>query len=706
MNSSKILKVAIIGTGYIANLHVEALKSIRGVKVIACCDKNTQKAAEFSRTWSIPLVFSSVSELCDSGTTDTAFILTSPEYHTEIATEAAQGKMNLFIEKPMGVSSEECDELILLEQQNNIIIGVNHNAIFHPTFLRVKKDIFLNKIGPVSRVSIFQTLPLRQLESGKTAFWMFRNPGNIILEQAPHPLSQIRDLLGEFRDIKATAYERQEVAPNRFFYNAWQILVECKKGIGHIHLSFSNRCFSQNILHVTGKDGSIHADLLRNLYYIQDKTVFPDYLESFANGMRHISCAFQGTGNFANYCLSKIKLKARSDLFYVGIKNSVDAFCKALGDTSPVPVSTQDGQSVVAACEQIIKSARLQPNTQPVSINTNLDSEDILITGANGFIGTALVKQLLQEHKRVRLFVRSVEGLKKALLSPDLEIVIGDITNFDDVKKAVKGIKYVYHLAHGGGDSWNSFYQTNVLGTQRLAEACIEEKIKYFIYTSTIAVYYYGNFRKGSWITEDSPIDNKPNERSFYARSKIMAETMLMDKYKNHDLPLVIFRPGIVVGENGMLFHSGVGQWIRDNVCDYWGMGNNYLPFVLTEDVADALAKVICFEAMQGRIFNLAGDVELSAKQYVEHLKFYSRRNIKASAYPISLLFLSESFKYLIKKAAGDQKAVLSYRDIYTRSIPVRFDCSKAKDILGWRPCSDRDIFVKKAIGWAFDGER
>lgn len=708
ISSRKKFKVGIVGTGYIANLHLEALKKIKDVEVVGCCDVNLRKAEDFKKKWAIPFVCNSLVQLLKENQLDVIHILTPPDYHYALAKEIIENRVNVFLEKPMGISSEECNDLVQLAIGNNVQIGVNHNAIFHPLFLRLLRDIAENRIGKISRVVAYQTLPLRQLESGKFSFWMFKSPKNIIFEQAPHPLSQVRALLGNIEEIKTSTSGKRELTPGRFFYDCWQAMAKCENGIAFLHLSFDNQCFPQNLFIVTGQDGTIHIDLLRSLYFIQEKSVLPEYLESWANGLKHFNCIFQGFGNFVNYVLSKIKLRDRCDAFFVSMKGSIEAFYSALIKKERLPVSGKDGCKVVEACEKWVDDAKICENvSQNIgSINIKDRKSEILVTGANGFIGSHLVEKLISEGNAVRVLVRSSQVLKKPLISPFVEIKVGDITDVQFVKEAVKGMKYVYHLAHGGGENWESFYEINVLGTKYLAEACLEEGTKYFIFTSTIAVYYYGIFPKGSLITEKSPIDNEPEKRTFYARSKILAEKMLLEMWREKNLPLIIFRPAIVLGENGTIYHGGIGQWTRDNVCAYWGMGKNELPFVLVEDVASALFKVLEVSGLEGEIFNLVGDVRFSAREYIKHLRMRFQRNVKGFPYPIFLLFLSESLKHLIKRLIiKDKNSLLSYRDLYTRSIPVQFDCSKAKTLLSWEPCSDQNDFIEKAIGWAFNGK-
>lgn len=698
-------RVGLIGTGYIANVHMEVLKGMRNVQVISCCDVAFNKAEAFKEKWGIADAYNSISKFLAENNLDVVHVLVPPNYHYQVAKEVIKAGVNVFIEKPMSLSKNECEELIRLSKENHVRIGVNHNAIFHPLFLTLRKEVAQGRIGKVSRVVIYQTGPLGQLSKGKFSHWMFQSPENIIFEQAPHPVSQVIDLLGGLVDIKANAYGKTELTPAQFFYNCWQAIVECEKGIGFIHLSFGDNYYPQNWIHITGQDGVICIDLLRNLYIVQEKTIFPDYFDPTANAFKYISCILQGIKNFVDYALSKVKLRERSDAFFISIKSSIETFYDALIQQKSIPVSGEDGKKVVEFCEGWIQAANPCKNPKNVFIPKKRirGKAEILITGANGFIGSHLIKELVSQGINVKVFVRSVFGLKPALRTPFVEIITGDITNLNQVKEAIKGIKYVYHLAHGGGETWEDFYQNNVLATKHIAEACLENKVKYLIFTSTIAVYCYKDFSKGTLITEKAPIDSKPEERNFYARSKILAENLLLKMFKENRLPVVIFRPAVVLGEGSTLYHGGIGEWARDNVCTYWGSGRNPLPFILVEDVAKALAKVLEVDGLDGEIFNLAGDVCFSAKEYVNYLKKYSHRNIKAFPCPIYLLYLWETFKYLIKIASGQShNALLSYRDLYNREIPVKFDCTKAKSLLSWQPCNDYQEFLKKAIGWAF----
>jgi predicted dehydrogenase/nucleoside-diphosphate-sugar epimerase len=700
--NSENIRIGIIGTGFISELHLEALKRVSGVSVIGCCDVNKGAADSFAKRWNLPASYGDLNTFLEKEKIDVAHVLVPPDYHFSVAKTVMEKGVNILLEKPMGLDSGECRELLRIAQENGVKIGVNHNFIFYPLFQRLQKDLASYRIGRPEYVIAFYGGPLGQLDSGKFGHWMFQEPGNIILEQGPHPISQIRAIVGEINTMTATATGKRELGKDQFFYDRWQAIAECEKGHAFLHLSFGNKYSPQRSLYVYGQDGAILVDFLNNRYLIQEKSIFPDYLDPTANALRYFPPVIEGMKDFTDYAFSKLKLKDRTDAFFMTMKNSLSAFYQAFQTGAPLPCSGQDGLKVIESCEKWIQGAAVAKNPEPIKLSVvqdNSQPEDILITGATGFIGGCLAEKLIAQGRRIRVLARNPRGLKPALQSPLVNIIKGDITDSEAIRKAVKGVKIVYHLAHALGQNWDDFARLNVEPAKNMANACMEEKVKYFIFASTIAAYYYGD--TSGIVNSHTEIDKKPERRNFYARSKIVIENMLKPMVKQ-GLPLIIVRPGIVVGQGGILAHSGVGQWTRDNVCAYWGEGNNELPFVLSDDVADALLKMAEIGGLEGKAFNLAGDVRLSAREYIAYLRQYSHRNIKAFAYPMKLCFMSEMFKYLVKYAAGDRKGMLSYRDLANRAILARYDCEEEKRLLSWKPCADKEEFVAKAIGWAF----
>ena len=178
----------------------------------------------------------------------------------------------------------------------------------------------------------------------------------------------------------------------------------------------------------------------------------------------------------------------------------------------------------------------------------NLTGKKILITGADGFIGSHLVERLLDEGCIVKAFVYYnsfnswgwLDTLAKEKLSR-LEIFAGDIRDPNGVRTAMKDIEVVFHLAAliaipFSYHSPDSYIDTNVKGTLNIVQAAKDLNIERVLVTSTSEVYGTAQY---------IPIDeNHPRQpQSPYSASKIGADCIADSFYRSFNLPLTIVRP-------------------------------------------------------------------------------------------------------------------------------------------------------------------
>lgn len=317
---------------------------------------------------------------------------------------------------------------------------------------------------------------------------------------------------------------------------------------------------------------------------------------------------------------------------------------------------------------------------------------EVAVIGGSGFIGRVLVSKLVASGVAVRVVSRGAGGAPHE----HIRYIRASVSDGPAIRQALTGATEVFYLAAGGGDRWEDFERDYVTAARTVGRACLELGVRRLIYTSSIAALYLG----GRGVVDDfTPPDPQDEARSYYARAKARAERVLMELHQRAELPVVILRPGLVVGRGGVLTHSGVGYWPADTWCLGWGRGRNPLPFVLVQDVANALVAARCAPGVEGRSFNLAGDVFVSASEFVRELSLRSRRKIRF--YPQSLLKVQavEIAKWIIKAAAQKpENPFPSFRDFKSRGLFSRLDCSEAKKLLAWKPNADREIFFQEAI--------
>ena len=160
-----------------------------------------------------------------------------------------------------------------------------------------------------------------------------------------------------------------------------------------------------------------------------------------------------------------------------------------------------------------------------------------------------------------------------------------------------------------------------------------------------------------------------------------------MELHREKGLPVVIFRPGIVIGRGGSPLHWGVGMWSFDAVCQVWGRGRNPLPLVLVEDVASALVTALDAPGIEGESFNLVAESSLTALDYLEALDRCTGVEFQKIPTPPWKFYLADVAKWLVKRAIRHpDRRRPSYRDWETRTQRAHYDCSKARKLLNWNP--------------------
>jgi nucleoside-diphosphate-sugar epimerase len=315
----------------------------------------------------------------------------------------------------------------------------------------------------------------------------------------------------------------------------------------------------------------------------------------------------------------------------------------------------------------------------------------IVILGGSGFIGRQLVRLLTESGETVTVVSRR----PPAAVQQDIRYVRGDIADSASINRYIEGASVVFHLATGSGTAWSDFERDFLQGTHNVATACLDYGVSRLIYTSSIAALYLGGRDK---IDESTGVDPKPHRRAYYSRAKIHAEQILMDFRSKRGLPVVILRPGVVMGP-GRLNHSGIGMWVSDTCCIGWGRGKTRLPLVLASDVASALVAAMRTPNIEGQCFNIVGDIRMSASEFVSQIakcslrnfRFYPRMAARAQALEIIKWFLKA-----IARRPGNEFP--SMRDLKSRALVSEFDCTAAHHILNWHPTTDWSTFRSEAI--------
>ena len=694
---SKVHNVCIVGAGFISLFHLEALKQLPNIKLTAVCDSNVQKATALAKKWGIPQVYSSVEDVIASASCDVAHVLVPADYHRVAAEPLLRAGMHVLLEKPLAVTAEDCEALVNLAREKGVTLGVNHNSAYRPSFLELQEIINSGKVGNLHHVICHLNVPLRQLGAKQFSHWMFQLPQNLFLELGVHPLSQIYALIGKAAQVTTMNSGRQELAPGVEIYDTWQVSMVGEKASAQLFLSAGQDFPSWQITAIC-EDGTVHADFLHERCVVQGRTKDMDFYNSLRTGMKIAGrTARQSISGAAGYVFSQLKLGPKTDPFIVSINNSVAAFYAGLDHGKPF-ASGQVGLDVMRMCEQVTASVAKPASAQATPPTNDLDHFDAVVIGGTGFIGAALLKQMIAAKMQVKVVARNTRTLSEIFHHPNVKVVAANIADEKVMDSVIAGVPIVIHLAHGGGgDTWDEIKRSMVDGTQAIAEACLRHNVKRLIYIGTIASMYLGN----SSATVNGASGNDPGyeTRGLYSRAKAVCEGILNKLFIEQGLPVVIMRPGLVIGAGGTIMHSGVGFFNQEAQMIGWNRGNRPLPFVLVEECAEAIFKALSAPNIEGKSYNIVSDVRLTAHEYMAELAQATGRPFRF--YPQSVVKLQtiEIGKWIVKQATGRREAPFpSFRDLKSRGNVAQFDTNDIKIDLGWKPLKDRAEFIKRGI--------
>lgn len=170
----------------------------------------------------------------------------------------------------------------------------------------------------------------------------------------------------------------------------------------------------------------------------------------------------------------------------------------------------------------------------------------VLVTGATGFVGGAVVRALVKAGHDVRVLVRP-QSDRRNLRDLSIEVYHGDVCDLDSVRRATAGCAQVYHVA-ALYKLWvrrkTDMYASNVTGTENILSAARESNVETVIYTSSVATL--GIPGDGTPGTEETPV-SLADMIGHYKRSKFLAEQVAL-RYAHEGLPVVIVNPSTPVG--------------------------------------------------------------------------------------------------------------------------------------------------------------
>lgn len=319
-----------------------------------------------------------------------------------------------------------------------------------------------------------------------------------------------------------------------------------------------------------------------------------------------------------------------------------------------------------------------------------------LVTGATGFLGCALVAELVKRNQAVRILARDARKARQQF-GDAVTIVVGDITDAAQVQQAVEGATIIYHLAgrlYHPSTPAAFYHETHVEGTRMLLKACLGQKqLQCIVHASTTGVHGITGKTPAS---EDAPF--APTNP--YEATKLEGELLALRAFHEQGLPVTVARPGLVYGP-GDLHLLGFFKAIKKGLFRVIDGGRALLHPVYIDDLIAAL--LLCAECPQaiGHSYNIAGDHHVSVRELAAAIARVLGQKLPTASIPLWLANLASDVFAVTPGMKGERAPLTRSRVQFLTNSRI-YDITRARSELGYAPTVGLEEGMKLTASWYY----
>lgn len=332
----------------------------------------------------------------------------------------------------------------------------------------------------------------------------------------------------------------------------------------------------------------------------------------------------------------------------------------------------------------------------------------ILVTGAGGFLGVALVRHLLARGAgQVACLVRpgarteALRALAREHPGGRIEVRDTGLASVADVVPALSGVTIVYHLAAAMTGSPADMTMGTVVSSRNLLEAIARRAAEghappRVVLVSSFGVYGVATLPRGALVDESTPVEPNPVLRDVYSQTKLRQEWLFREYEEKLRLSLVIVRPGVIYGPGGSVMSSRIGLETFGVFLNFGG--RNRLPLTHVDNCAEAVL-MAGETGRDGEVYNCVDDDLPTCDEYLTAYRRVVRRvPVVPVPYPAAQL-LSRAVSWYSRSSKGQLPAVFTPYRTAASWKGNRFDNSKLKS-LGWKPRVPPRAGIPLALEW------
>jgi nucleoside-diphosphate-sugar epimerase/predicted dehydrogenase len=682
-SDNPLLRVAIVGGGTIARIHCQAVSNQPDTQIIAVVDNDWSRAQMLAADFGANPYLDAQSVLSELKP-DVVHVLVPPQDHAKISLLALNQGCHVLVEKPMALTISDAQEMIEAAEGNKVRLCVDHSMVFEDVIQRAKALISKGTIGDLVSVEVSYLFDAKRYaavlaEGAEHVHWAYKLHGGPLQDHFPHPASLLMEFLPDVKEMAYVGHNRGILPEN--WQDELRVVVKSSEALGYISISLSEKP-DRITLTARGTGGTIQADLFSNILLLQKKSMLPRAMARALSGFQ-LSAQYSGGAIRNIYRFSRGRIDKSQ-----GIET---------------PISLDKSKNVVDLMTRLwpkMPTGKRKKIASAPATDISRASRTAFVTGANGFIGSYLVKRLKSENIKIRALVRPNSIYAGRLYGLGAEVIKGDLTDEELLHRATKGVQVVFHAGAATNGSWQDHERSTIDGTRNLLGAAVANRIQRFVHLSTLAVYELLDINGTGEITEDSPYQKRPAMMGAYAYAKIQAERLILDAHRSSGLGITIVRPGIVIGPGGRVFFPHLGFRYQDRLFLLIGSGDKVLPLTYVENTVQGIYQASVVKEAIGEAYNLVDDGQVTTRSYLEKLIQITGIPANVVTLPFALPY-SAAAAYEIASYLGIvKKGITSRAQLKWKQAPVHFSNTKAKAQLDWKPIVSMDEALDRTFRW------
>ena len=333
-----LMKIGIVGCGAISELHLPAASNYPGSEIVGLMDRDGARARAQAERYAVPRSFDTLAALL-ALKPDVVHVLTPPDSHAPLVIEALEAGAHVYVEKPMAISTRDCEAMIRAAARANRQLCVGHCWHYIPVIARAQSLIASGAAGEILQVAASFNYDVRRNRTFGTGHWSNALPGGLAEDLAVHLVSVLIWLLGAPRHASAISRSTGQVPGAK--YEDVRALLEGERGLGSLSVSLRGRPDTILIdIWCTRMLLRLNASSMSLMIY--RPLPLP---QKYARGLMNLDLAAQLVSGTVSATWKLLRKKVDGSY---GIAPCIHAFYAALEAGAPAPIDPREGLQAVS----------------------------------------------------------------------------------------------------------------------------------------------------------------------------------------------------------------------------------------------------------------------------------------------------------------------------------------------------------------------